>query len=95
MEYGLPAFIASMGAASQKSTVEGINNQIGICYYLGLAAQPSTGKSNAQSLSQKATTNIEDFMKVPAGSSIQVNAPTIEALFRILSKTKNALCNKL
>ena len=92
VEYFLPAFISTCGAVGGTSTVEGLNNQIGLAYYIGLAAQPSTGKSAAQGISDAAMSRIEKFNKVPLAESIRINAPTVESLIRILSESKAALC---
>ena len=88
----MPAITATVGAAAEKVTVEGVNNKVGLCFYMGLAAQPSTGKSNAQMYSQEAITRVEQSNKVRDVDSIQVNAATTEALLRNMKKQSTIIC---
>ena len=93
VDYALPAIISSIGALVGKATVDSLGTSLGCCFYTLLAAQPSSGKSAAQSLSQEAVTMVESYFNVPDNDSIQVNAPTIEAFVRIMKKHPSVLGN--
>ena len=64
VDYAMPGIMATISALAGKSTVQSLNKRLGCCFYTLLAAQPSTGKSSAQELSQLAVTMLEKHFNV-------------------------------
>lgn len=54
-------------------------------------AQPSTGKSQALGLMQRAVEKVEQYFEVTDNDSQQVNAPTMESLLDLLHRLPNLI----
>jgi hypothetical protein len=93
VDYAMPGIMATISALLGKSTVQSLNKKLGCCYYTLLAAQPSTGKSQAQELSQAAVQMIEQHFNVSPKHSFQCNAATVESFCRILSRHPSLICS--
>jgi hypothetical protein len=88
----MPGIIASLGTLFGKSTIESINLNLGCSFYTLLAAQPSSGKSIAQSLAQNSFTMLENFLGVQEDESRQVNACSVEGFVRIMTRFNSVIC---
>ncbi len=95
VDYSLPAIMATTAALLGKSTVDSLGDRLGICFYTLLGALPSCGKSNAMTFSSNAMCMIENYFKIPISNSIQINAPTVETLLRLMRDNPVALCKFL